>query len=57
MTRLTKESFKKYQIRRKRENGQLKDYLKYGKNIWDSTKNGTYIRKLHGEIGKNEASP
>ncbi len=57
MTRLPKESFKKYQTRRKRENKQLKDYLRYGKNIWNSTKSGAYIRKLHGEIGKNEASP
>ncbi len=53
MTRLPKESFKKYQSSSKRENKKLKDYLRYGKNIWNSTKNGTYIRKMHGEIGKN----
>ena len=41
---------KSFLIRRKK-NKILKNYLKTGANIWDSTKRGTYIRKQHGQIG------
>lgn len=42
------ESFKNYKKVRKQENEMTKIILRTGRLLWNSNKNGTYIRAIHG---------
>ena len=48
--RLHSESQKGYKKRLRMEKFFIRGYLR-GRRIWDPSFKGTYVRKLHGEIG------
>ena len=45
------EKFEEYKIRRSAINQRKKNFMFGGIQVWDSTKQGTYIKAKHGLIG------
>jgi hypothetical protein len=45
------ETLEKYQERRANQEMLIKVYLQLGNVLWDSKKQGTYIKAKHGPIG------